>query len=86
MDWLVVNELIALHISPRISYHCILLFPELSLDYCKLCGGVHFMDSMPTTPTGKIVRGTVKKIIVDKYNRMQLANIVHSELLALDLL
>lgn len=33
-------------------------------DYYKLRGGVYFVDSLPTTPSGKILRRKVKEMAI----------------------
>lgn len=35
--------------------------------YKQLYGGVYFIDEMPTSPNGKILRRTVRKIAIAKY-------------------
>ncbi|KAG4067927.1 hypothetical protein HA402_010613 [Bradysia odoriphaga] len=37
-------------------------------DYCKLRGGVYFVDSFPRTASGKVKRGEVRKIAIKLYN------------------
>ncbi|XP_055297521.1 luciferin 4-monooxygenase-like [Sitodiplosis mosellana] len=37
-------------------------------DHCKLRGGVYFVDSLPTTPSGKVLRRKVKEIAVSSFN------------------
>ena len=37
-------------------------------DYCKLRGGVYFVDSLPLTPSGKMLRRKVKEIAIELYN------------------
>lgn len=36
-------------------------------DSRKLRGGVYFVDSLPTTPSGKVLRREVKKLAIDRY-------------------
>lgn len=37
-------------------------------DYCKLRGGVYFVDELPLTPSGKMLRRKVKEIAIQQYN------------------
>lgn len=37
-------------------------------DYYKLRGGVYFVESLPTTPSGKLLRREVKEIAIELYN------------------
>ncbi|XP_031623989.1 probable 4-coumarate--CoA ligase 1 [Contarinia nasturtii] len=37
-------------------------------DYCKLRGGVYFVDSLPVTPSGKIMRRKVKELAIVSNN------------------
>lgn len=37
-------------------------------DYCKLRGGVYFVDVIPRTPSGKILRRLVKETAKAFYN------------------
>lgn len=46
----------------------LLVFADNFPDYCKLRGGVYFVDSMPTTPSGKLLRRRVKEYITNLYN------------------
>lgn len=40
-------------------------------DYCKLRGGVYFVDSIPKTPTGKLLRRVVKGIASELFREKQ---------------
>lgn len=44
-------------------------YPDHFDDQFKLRGGIYFVDSLPTTPSGKIVRRLVKNIAVEKYGK-----------------
>lgn len=37
-------------------------------DHCKLRGGVYFVKSLPTTPSGKVLRNKVKEMIIEFRN------------------
>lgn len=41
-------------------------------DYYKLRGGVYFFDSLPTTPSGKVLRNKVKEKIIELRNTKEL--------------
>lgn len=34
----------------------------------KICGGVYFVDSLPTTPSGKLLRREAKQLAIEMYN------------------
>lgn len=48
--------------------HFVHSFADHFADYCKLRGGVYFVDSLPTTASGKILRGKAKEIASAFYN------------------
>lgn len=37
-------------------------------DYKRLRGGVYFVESLPLTPSGKVIRRYVKEIAIKLYN------------------
>lgn len=39
-------------------------------DYKRLRGGVYFVDSLPLTPSGKILRRCVKEIAIEMFNEI----------------
>lgn len=39
-------------------------------DYCKLRGGVYFVDSLPLTPSGKMLRRKAKEMAIEQYNTL----------------
>lgn len=45
------------------------LFKDNLLDDCKLRGGVYFVDSLPMTVAGKPIRGSIKKIATELYQK-----------------
>lgn len=47
----------------------IFLFSEHFDDQFKLRGGIYFVDSLPTTPSGKVVRRLVKDIAIEQYGK-----------------
>lgn len=48
-------------------------------DAKQLRGGIYFMDSLPMTPSGKVIRRKVKEIVIELYQKSQsLASIVAS--------
>lgn len=38
-------------------------------DYKQLRGGVYFVDCLPMTPSGKIIRRKVKEMAIEMYNQ-----------------
>lgn len=40
-------------------------------DFQKLRGGVYFVDSLPLTPSGKILRREVKRIAIEMHKNEQ---------------
>lgn len=44
------------------------LFSGHFSDHCKLRGGVYFVDALPITPSGKLLRRKAKEIALELYN------------------
>ena len=42
-------------------------FVEYFADYKRLRGGVYFVDSLPLTPSGKVMRRKVKDIAIEMH-------------------
>lgn len=43
-------------------------FSDNLVDYCKLRGGVYFVDSIPSTPSGKLLRRVAKEVASKSFN------------------
>lgn len=46
-----------------------LIYLDNFADYKKLRGGVYFVDALPLTPSGKVIRRLVKEIAIKLYNK-----------------
>lgn len=44
------------------------------VDYKRLRGGVYFVDEIPLTPSGKVIKAKVKQIAIGLYNESKSKN------------